>query len=127
MRILLDTHVFIWFIMGDRRLTPSLRNVLDDPANEIQLSVISIWESIVKHRLGKLTLSEPPEVLFPRERDAHGFRSLELDEASVLRLPTLPLHHKDPFDRILVCQALTHSLTIATVDPDVRLYPAPTL
>lgn len=65
-------------------------------------------------------------MLFPRERDAHDIRCLELDEASVLRLPTLPLHHKDPFDRILVCQALTHSLTIATVDPDVRLYSAPT-
>lgn len=127
MRILLDTHIFVWFIMGDSRLPSTVRNAIDDPANEIVLSVVSIWEAIVKHRLGKLTLTEPPEVLFPRERDAQDIKSLELDESSVLRLATLPRHHKDPFDRILVCQALTHSLTIATVDPDVRLYSAPTI
>lgn len=124
MRILLDTHIFLWLITNDRRLTAVYRTALADPANEVFLSVVSLWEILVKYRLGRLTFTEPPEVLLPRERDAHRIQNLTLDEASVLRSASLPTIHGDPFDRMLVSQALNHSLTIATADAVVRTYPA---
>ena len=123
MKILLDTHIFLWFISGDSRLSAEVRDVIRDSDNEIYLSVVSVWECIVKYQLGKLPLPEPPEIYLPKPRDLHQIASLALDESSVVQLSKLPPLHRDPFDRMLICQALQNGLTIVTVDAAVRAYP----
>ncbi|MBE9168760.1 type II toxin-antitoxin system VapC family toxin [Pleurocapsales cyanobacterium LEGE 06147] len=122
MRILLDTHIFLWFISGDTHLSANVRDAIRDPDNEVYLSTVSVWESIVKYQLGKLPLPERPETYLPKQRDLHQIASLALDESSVVQLAKLPPLHRDPFDRMLICQALQNSLTIATADTAVRVY-----
>ncbi len=122
MKILLDTHIFLWFISGDSRLSTDVRDIIRDLDNEIYLSVVSVWESIVKYQLGKLPLPEPPETYLPKQRELHEIASLTLDESSIAQLAKLPPLHRDPFDRMLICQALQYGLTIATVDAAVRAY-----
>jgi PIN domain nuclease of toxin-antitoxin system len=122
MRILLDTHIFLWFINADIRLSTTIRDTIRDPENDVYLSSVSIWEVIVKYQLGKLSLPESPKTYLPRQRDLHQIDSLALDEMSVIQLTKLPLLHRDPFDRMLICQALQNDLTIATVDSAVRAY-----
>ncbi|MGL5080488.1 MAG: type II toxin-antitoxin system VapC family toxin [Microcoleaceae cyanobacterium] len=122
MRILLDTHIFLWFISGDTQLSTDVRDAIRDPDNEIYLSAVSVWEVIVEYQLGKLPLPEPPETYLPKQRDLHQIASLALDESSVIQLAELPPLHRDPFDRMLICQALHNGLTIATVDSAVRAY-----
>ena len=116
MNILLDTHIFLWFISADARLPEAMRQELRDPRNEVYLSVLSVWEVIVKHQIGKLPLPAPPETYLPAQRERHRIASLPVDEASVARLAGLPPIHRDPFDRMLLCQALQHDLVLATVD-----------
>jgi PIN domain nuclease of toxin-antitoxin system len=127
MRILLDTHIFLWFISGDTQLSKDVRDAIRAPDNEVYLSAISVWETLVKHQLGKLPLPEHPETYLPKQRDLHQILSLALDESSVAQLAKLPPLHRDPFDRMLVCQALQNGLTIATVDAAVRAYPVSTM
>ncbi|MBE9195852.1 type II toxin-antitoxin system VapC family toxin [Synechocystis sp. LEGE 06083] len=122
MRILLDTHIFLWFISGDTQLSTGARDAIRDPDNEVYLSSVSVWEAIVKYQLGKLPLPESPETYLPKQRELHQIASLALDENSVVQLAKLPPLHRDPFDRMLVCQALQNGLTIATVDSAVRAY-----
>jgi PIN domain nuclease of toxin-antitoxin system len=122
MRILLDTHIFLWFITGDAQLLTGVRDAIRDPDNEVYLSSVSVWEAVVKYQLGKLPLPEPPETYLPKQRDLHQIASLALDESSVVQLAKLPPLHRDPFDRMLICQALQNGLTIATVDAAVRAY-----
>jgi PIN domain nuclease of toxin-antitoxin system len=127
MRLLLDTHIFLWFISGDARLPADWRDSIRDAGNAVFLSVVSVWEAIVKHRLGKLPLPHPPELYLPAQRARHQIASLPLDEASICQLATLPAAHRDPFDRMLVCQAIEHGLTVVTVDLVFAAYPAPIL
>lgn len=122
MRILLDTHIFLWFISGDTQLSTDVRDAIRDPDNEVYLSAVSVWEAIVKYQLGKLPLPEYPETYLPKQRKLHQIVSLALDESSVVQLAKLPPLHRDPFDRMLICQALQHGLTVATVDVAVRAY-----
>jgi PIN domain nuclease of toxin-antitoxin system len=122
MKVLLDTHIFLWFISYDSRLSINVQNIIRDPNNEIYLSVVSIWEAIIKYQLGKLPLPESPEIYFPKQRYRHQILNLDLDESSVAQLAKLPLLHRDPFDRMLICQALENGLAIATVDAAIRKY-----
>jgi PIN domain nuclease of toxin-antitoxin system len=85
MKVLLDTHVFLWFISADARLSERMRDGIRDPANEVYLSAVSVWEAIVKHQLGKLSLPAPPEIYLPAQRTKHQIESLPLDEASARR------------------------------------------
>jgi PIN domain nuclease of toxin-antitoxin system len=123
MKLLLDTHIFLWFINGDLRITDQMRDAIRNPGNEVYLSTVSLWEVIVKHQLGKLPLPQPPAVYIPAQRIRHHVASLPLDEASVSRLSSLPTAHRDPFDRMLVCQAIEHGLTLATIDDAFNAYP----
>ncbi|MDA2923330.1 type II toxin-antitoxin system VapC family toxin [Acidobacteria bacterium AH-259-L09] len=123
MKLLLDTHIFLWFISRDPRLSNTLQENIQDPDNEVYFSVVSVWEAIIKHQLGKLPVPEPPEVYLPKQRERHRIASLALDEESVAQLPKLPSLHRDPFDRMLICQAKQHGLTIATEDAAIRAYP----
>lgn len=123
MRLLLDTYIFLWFISGDARLPVSMKDAIEDNANEVYLSPVSLWEAIVKHQIGKLSLPQPPEIYLPVQRDKHEISSLPLDESSVAHLAQIPMLHRDPFDRMLVCQAIEYDLTIITVDLTVARYP----
>lgn len=127
MRLLLDTHVFLWFISGDARLSEGMRDVIRDLNNDVYLSVVSLWEAIVKYRLGKLPLPQPPYSYLPIQRQKHQIASLSLDEVSVSQLANLPQIHRDPFDRMLICQALEHGLTVVTVDDAISAYPVSVL
>ena len=127
MKILLDTHIFLWFISGDTKLSIEVRDRICNLDNEIYLSAISVWEATVKYQLGKLPLPEHPGTYLPKQRDLHQIDSLALDESSVVQLAKLPPLHRDPFDRMLICQALQNDLTIATVDTAVRAYPVSVL
>jgi prevent-host-death family protein len=98
-----------------------------DPEHDVYVSVVSLWEAIVKHQLGKLSLPQPPEHYVPAQRVRHQLASLCLDEASVRHLASLPPIHRDPFDRMLICQAIEHGMTIITVDGLFDSYPVPVL
>ncbi|MBL7064061.1 MAG: type II toxin-antitoxin system VapC family toxin [Anaerolineae bacterium] len=127
MRLLLDTHIFLWFISGDKRLPESMQSNIRDLNNKVYLSVVSLWETIVKYQLGRLPLPQPPGIYLPIQRQKHRIVSLSLDEASASQLANLPQVHRDPFDRMLICQALEHGLTIVTVDAAICAYPVPIL
>ena len=123
MKLLLDTHIFLWYVAGDNRLQGTVRSAVEN-ADAVYLSVASVWEATIKYHVGKLPLPEPPHPWLADQREQHGIESLVIDEATVAHLPKLELHHRDPFDRILVCQAIEHGLTIVTVDPLLSRYPA---
>ncbi len=127
MKLLLDTHIFLWFISGDKRLPETMRDSIRGLDNEVYLSVVSLWEAIIKHQLGKLPLPQPPEIYLPKQRALHQIYSLSIDEASVSQLANLPPIHRDPFDRMLICQAIENGLTIVTVDNMICNYPVPVL
>ncbi|MCX5810124.1 MAG: type II toxin-antitoxin system VapC family toxin [Proteobacteria bacterium] len=123
MKLLLDTHIFLWYISGDYHLPKSLKDIIQDSVNEVYLSVVSLWESIVKYHLGKLPLPLSPEKYLPLQRERHDISSLSLDEVSIIHLSALPSFHSDPFDRMLICQAIEHNMTIVTMDAAIAQYP----
>jgi PIN domain nuclease of toxin-antitoxin system len=122
MRLLLDTHIFLWYIVGEKRISPFVRAAIGN-ADSVYVSVASLWEATTKYRLGKLALPAPPHPWLATQREKHGFESLIIDEATVAHLSSLELHHRDPFDRILICQAIEHDLLVVTVDPVIGNYP----
>ncbi len=123
MKLLLDTCTFLWVTRGDAQLSAAAAALFRDPANEVFLSAVSAWEIAVKHRLGKLPLPDLPARYVPRERERHGIEALPLGEADTLMLDRLPPVHTDPFDRLLVCQAIQHGLTLLTPDAQIHRYP----
>ena len=123
MKILLDTCTFLWIATGDAGLSQRAGELFADPENDVYLSVASTWEIAVKYKLGKLSLPESPERYIPTKREQHGIDSLPLDEEATLYMTKLPDHHKDPFDRILICQAIIGSLVILTPDELITQYP----
>jgi PIN domain nuclease of toxin-antitoxin system len=126
-KLLLDTVAFLWILAGAQELSPSARIALEDTENGVYLSAASVWEIAVKHRLGKLPLPQPPEILIPAQRALRGIQPIDITEPAVLRLRQLPDLHKDPFDRILACQAIEHEMTIVTPDAALQAYPIRTL
>jgi PIN domain nuclease of toxin-antitoxin system len=123
MKLLLDTHFFLWYISADPRLPTAHRTAIQDPGNEVFLSVASVWETVIKYGLRRLVLPAPPDEYLPRQREQHQIASLAIEEAATTHLANLPSLHRDPFDRILVAQALQHDLTVLTVDDAVKAYP----
>ena len=126
MNLLLDTVAFLWWVTDDPALSDQAARLIRDPSRRVFLSAVSVWESVVKHSLGKLPLPEDPVSLLPRLRADSGFEELPLTEKSVLQLQRLPPLHRDPFDRMLLCQAIEHGLTLVTPDQDIRQYPVRT-
>jgi PIN domain nuclease of toxin-antitoxin system len=127
MRLLLDTHIFLWLVSDDPQLPQAARDAIQDANNTLYLSIASAWEVAIKHNLGKMPLPTPPATYIPFQRRRHGIASLLITESTLAFLPTLPPLHRDPFDRILICQVLEHGLTLVTVDAAVRAYAVPTL
>lgn len=126
MNILLDTCTFLWIISNAPELSKKVRELFANPDNEVYLSVASAWEIIVKHKLGKLPLPLPPQEFIHTWRTRHNIASLALDEAAVFQLARLPEYHKDPFDRMIVCQAIASGLVILSPDPHISQYPVRT-
>ena len=123
MRLLLDTATFLWMILNNPKLSARAREMATDPANEVFLSVVSSWEIAVKHSLGRLPLPEAPGKFITFHRRAHGIQSLPLEEESAFYVTHLPRIHADPFDRMLICQAIVHGLTLLTSDDLIAQYP----
>jgi len=127
MRLLLDTSTFLWLLGDSPELSPRAVALFKSAEADVYLSVASAWEIAVKVSLGKLILPAPPERLIPHERAARGITSLAIDEESALHVSRLPPLHRDPFDRMLVSQAIVHGLTILTPDQMIARYPARTV
>jgi PIN domain nuclease of toxin-antitoxin system len=123
MKLLIDTHVFLWYITADPRLPSAFMVAIQDASNEVFLSVVSVWEAVIKHDLGKLSLPHSPADCLPQQCVAHGIESLSVDEGAMPHLATLSPLHPDPFDRLLIAQAIQHGLTLATVDAFFATYP----
>ncbi len=123
MRILLDTHSFVWWNAADSRLSKKALDLLADPANTLLLSVVSAWELVVKTQAGKLRLPEPPSVYVPTRIAHYAMEALPVTLAHVLAAESLPLLHRDPFDRLLVAQAVSERVPILTIDPAIKRYP----
>lgn len=117
----MDTCTFIWLTQEPGRLSAAARMVLDDSSNELLLSHVSVWEIYNKSQAGKLQLPERPRVWVEEQLAARGVADLAIDRASLGRMSELPLHHRDPFDRLLIAQAMVHELAI--VSPDASLPP----
>jgi PIN domain nuclease of toxin-antitoxin system len=125
MRLLLHTCVAIWIFEGSPRISPALRALLTDPDHGVWSSDFSVLEVVIKHRLGKLALKEAPSRRLPCLVRAHGRGSLPLSDRAIHRLETLPPLHADPFDRLLIGQALAHRLVLVTPDERIRQYEVP--
>ena len=123
MRILLDTCTFLWIVTDAPELSDLSREVFVNPGNEVYLSAVSTWEIAIKHAIGRLPLPEVPEKFIPAQRQEHGVVSLALEEEATLHLTRLPEMHKDPFDRMLICQAIVQGLVILTPDELIMQYP----
>jgi len=121
-KLLLDTHAFLWFLAGDRRLSTVARRRIEDARNERFLSVASIWEMAIKSSLGKLDLDDPlAEVVDRGSRDS-GVALLRISKEHVLGVAALPWHHHDPFDRLLASQALGEGMALVGRDRSFDSY-----
>lgn len=127
MRLLLDTHAFLWFTGGDPHLSSAARDAISSPDNETWISHASAWEVAIKLSLGKLQLRVPFSDLFPGAIHPNNFKVLPTDFRHYERLLTLPRHHGDPFDRLLIAQSQVERLTIVTRDPEFSAYGVPVL
>ena len=123
MKILLDTCTFLWIITDDPGLSSRAREIFSDPTHDIYLSVVSTWEIAIKHAIGRLPLPKKPEQFIPAQRARHGITSLALEEEDTLYVTRLPELHRDPFDRMLICQAIVNGMTILTPDESISRYP----
>lgn len=126
MRLLLDTHTFLWWTSSSTRLSPRARTLVADPGNTIYVSAATSWEIAIKFDLHRLSLPEAPAKFVPHQLSKHGFTGLAVEHAHALHVSSLPALHTDPFDRLLVAQAQTERLRIVTVDPRIRQYPVAT-
>ena len=122
MKLLLDTHALIWFLENDPKLSAAAREVIEEPANKRWVSIASGWEMAIKSQMGKLDLPRPFEVLFPRTLEALGFSIPPIQAGHLHRYHALPFHHRDPFDRLLVAQALADEFTVVGNDAAFDAY-----
>lgn len=122
MTILLDTHAFLWFVGADARLSRKAVSTMKDEANAIVMSVASVWEMAIKAGLGKLRLPQAVETFVPEQMQLNGIGQLAIEVRHAARVQGLPPHHADPFDRLLVAQALTEGLPILSADPAFDAY-----
>jgi PIN domain nuclease of toxin-antitoxin system len=127
MILLLDTHAFMWWAGEPEKLSPPALTAVENRANQLMLSVATVWEMQIKHQLGKLELDLPLEEIVQREQGAKNLEILSIGIDSVLKLDDLPLHHRDPFDRILIAQTLVLNAVLVTSDPVFSQYSVSTL
>jgi PIN domain nuclease of toxin-antitoxin system len=121
MKLLLDTHTFLWFLTGDSMLSGKAKKVIENTEYEKYISIASFWEIAIKHSLGKLELNVPFDEL-KKESIKNGFQILPITFEDIAQLNTLPFHHRDPFDRIILSQAIENGLTLVSCDSNFRQY-----
>ena len=121
MNLLLDTHAILWFVTGDERFSTRARRVVEDPETKNYISIASWWEIAIKCSLNKLTLTGSLES-FMADRVREGFRVLPVEVTHLPALTTLPFHHRDPFDRLIICQALAENMSVCTSDHHFAQY-----
>lgn len=124
MNLLLDTHTFLWLDTAPAKLSPTVRALCQDPNARLFLSVVSIWEIIIKAALGKLTLRTPLRTILADQARINGLQILPVTLDHVLAVEGLPLHHSDPFDRLLIAQAIAEGFTVVSADHVFSRYPA---
>jgi len=117
-RYLIDTHIFLWWLIGDKKLKDSVQLIIENPKNQVYVSVASLWEISIKHTLGKLPLKTNLSEMI----SVSGFELLSITGLHILELEKLPLLHNDPFDRMLIAQAKSENLTFITVDEKMQKY-----
>ncbi len=122
MNLLLDTHVLLWWLADDPRLGIVCRERIGDPATRVVVSAASAWEIAIKYQIGRLTLPGPPEAWFEEEQARNGFEGLPVGIADSLAAGALPIHHRDPFDRMLIVQARQNGLALVTSDRAMEHY-----
>jgi PIN domain nuclease of toxin-antitoxin system len=115
-RLLLDTHAFLWWLAGNRRLSPAARRAVDDTSNDVVVSAATAWEITTKHRVGKLPEAEAVALDVTGSIASQGFDELAITVADAERAGRLPGSHRDPFDRMLIAQALARNLTVVSID-----------
>ena len=116
MRLLLDTHAFLWFFTNDPQLSATARAIIADPSNEVLVSPASYWEVAIKVSIGKYPMTVPFEQFWTVGIDGNGFAILPVTIAHAAVLSSLPMHHKDPFDRMIVAQALSETIPVVSID-----------
>lgn len=121
-RLLLDTHAFLWWVADAPELTPAARHAIADMNNECYLSLASCWELSIKSSLGKLRLTSPVERFVSEQITANGFTLLNIELRHAAKVEKLPFHHRDPFDRLLIAQAISEKLVIVSADRVFRDY-----
>ena len=124
MRLLLDTQLLIWLAMFPDRLSETARSLVDDPRNEPIFSAASIWEAAIKNAQGRTDFRIDPRVLYRGLLD-NGYTELPITSQHAVTLDALPLIHKDPFDRLLLAQAISEGVTLVTADAQLAQYPGP--
>ena len=122
MRLLLDTHAFLWFINGDEHLSQHSRLLIQEADNEVLISVATLWEITIKTSLTKIELSQPFDILIPRELSDNEFTQLPISLEHLIHLGKLPFHHRDPFDRILIAQSLYEQIPLVSKDSEFDKY-----
>lgn len=122
MRLLLDTHSFLWFINGDKRLSTTAQEIISDIDNGVLLSVASVWEIAIKVSLGKLLFEEPFENLIPEQLAENSIDLLPIHLDDLSLVAQLPFHHRDPFDRLIIAQSITNKIPIVGKDPAFNSY-----
>lgn len=127
MRILLDTQCWLWMALSPDRFSTGARALVEARENLLYLSAASAWEIAIKHGLGKLRLPDPPVIYVPAQIAALGVQPLPIEYQHALHVATLPPHHRDPFDRLLVAQAQLDDLAILTADPLIAAYDVTTV
>jgi PIN domain nuclease of toxin-antitoxin system len=124
MKLLLDTHALLWFIGNDPQSSPTARKSIENPAHEKFGSVASLWEIAIKLSLEKLKLPRPFGEVFPQQLEVNGFGLLSISCAQLHQLVSLPFHHRDPSDRLLIAQAIADDMAVITCDPEFLKYSA---
>lgn len=122
MRYLLDAHTLIWFLTNDKKLSRRARQLIESSSHESFCSIASLWEIAIKMGLGKLDLGEPFEQMFPEQLHFNHIEILHITVDSLIKLTTLPFHHRDPFDRLIIAQGLVEGFPIISVDTVFSTY-----
>jgi PIN domain nuclease of toxin-antitoxin system len=122
MRLLLDTHAFLWFITGDPKLSSTAERAIRDGTNELLLSVASVWEMAIKVRLDRLPIPQPLDSFVPRQLEINRISLLPIELQHTFEIARLPLHHRDPFDRLLIGQAMVETIPIISADDAFASY-----
>jgi PIN domain nuclease of toxin-antitoxin system len=123
-KVLVDTHIFLWLMTEPERLVPAIRSACQDEENQLVLSVVSLWEIQIKVGLGKLTLHLPLRQILDEQTHRGAFELLPVLAEHVLALDSLPAYHQDPFDRLLIAQAIAENLLLASQDAKIAAYSA---